>query len=167
MAFVVEMCFGKRGFLDVIDFDKEGNPYVTETIKNGEQSADWREFSCSMWHWDDTVELGRKLGWKPKGTVFEKSEGKYILSDYRPNEWYGKKLFQADDAKALAAVLEIGQQFMYEGKLEAAEKINPVLIREGVSMKELIQLNAQLTPMFLKNFIAFLKRGQFYFAYDD
>jgi hypothetical protein len=64
-------------------------------------------------------------------------------------------------ADALQRVLSSGI-----GK-EYTEKPMPVLLRDGMTPNELVAANRGVSPEFLRDFIAFLRKGCFAFAWDD
>lgn len=86
--------------------------------------------------------------------------------DYGPEEWQYAKQVQADDAAALAVAL---QRAIDEDALAPPHMQLPasVLLREGMTNDEYKAANKGLTSEFLQDFIAFLRKGQFVFAWDD
>jgi hypothetical protein len=81
--------------------------------------------------------------------------GGYDCADYG-------KVISARDASALAEALELAAQ---QGL--PAPRTGPVLLREGMTAEEHRWANAPLGPDFVHQFVAFLRKGEFSFYWDD
>jgi hypothetical protein len=154
MAFIVEMFNYTTGFKS----------------KKGEPDPGYREFSCSSHNWENTLKLGRKMGWLATGSVLEKTidTPNPVISDYEPSSWGDDdyKVFLAKDAAALADALEKAVTVMKLGKIKSG-KHGPALIVSGMNEKEYKNINRDISTDFLSDFIVFLRKGKFKFVWDD
>jgi len=170
MAFIVEMFNGKSNTTVFMGMDADGEEYVSEVIKEGEPDPDYRAFSCSSHNWENTLKLGRKMGWLATGSVLEKTidSPQPVMSDYEPSSWGDDdyKVFLAKDAAALANALEKAIGVMKLGKIESG-KHRPALIVPGMNEKEYKNINRDISKDFLSDFIKFLRKGKFKFVWDD
>jgi len=114
----------------------------------------------------EILQLARDYGWQPLGTSPDpiwkhlwEGYGRFP-GDYECDEW-GKNI-SAADAAALADALEQSATH----RLRAFPK-GPVLIREGMTVKQYRLANAELNAKFLAEFIEFLRHGEFSFFWDD
>jgi len=164
MAFVVEMYNSSSGKQYVGYLNDDGD-LAYRLVSDKGASPDYRYFSCSMWVWNDTISLAKKLGWEQMGSI-RTVDNKKEISDYEPFS-YESKLFQKNDASNLADVLEIAIKLLQDGKTEEFQKQNPVLLKSGMTEEDFKSQNRNLTPDFLRDFIAFLRKGEFSFLFDD
>ena len=137
--------------------------------QHGEREPGWRSFSCSVWVWEQALELGRKAGWRPLNTIPSESSHEawtrhgQFDSSYEPNEWQYCKQFQSVDAAALADSL----QKVLDSRTPLPLRKGPSLISDGMTDEGFIAANRGVSERFLREFIAFLRQGPFDFAYDD
>jgi hypothetical protein len=116
--------------------------------------------------WDQALGVARQHGWQPMGTsparfweeLWEKHGS--FPGDYESYD-YGK-MISAQDASALADALELAAQ---QGL--SAPQTGPILLREGMTAQEHRWANNPLGSDFVKEFIAFLRKGEFSFYWDD
>lgn len=150
MAFIVEMW---------------GLPHKSDDPKTW---RDNRHFECGATFWDTAVSLGRENGWKPMGTIPSDADPYNpgpLAMDYEPGSYGASTMVLADDAKAWADALERAIQFEKPVNLE--KKQQPILITDEMTAEEFERINKGVSPEGLKEFIAFLRRGGFGFAWDD
>lgn len=173
MAFIVEMCWGRSDGLLVYGLDADGELVPSHYIPSSTPpDPERREFNCHMFTWKNVLELGERAGWVPQGTIPTDSSrdvwaklGRFE-SSYKPEEWQYAKQFRADDAASLADALQrvldsgAGQEVMTSRPM-------PLLLRDGMSLEEIIDANRNISPVFLRDFIAFIRKGCFVFAWDD
>jgi hypothetical protein len=140
--------------------------FIVEMAGGRPDTPQFRHFSCGAAAWDQVLEVARHQGWQPLGTspdpVWKAQWERYgrFSGDYRCDE-YGK-VISTDDAAALANALERA----IVKPLPAARR-GPVLIREGMTAEQFQSANTQFGTGFLKEFIAFLRNGEFSFFWDD
>ena len=152
MSFVVEMFNGVPHFTEIMDLNADGEWFVAEVIKYETIDPEYRTFSCCVSNWEKALKLGEEMGWKPIGTILKKTLNteKPVISDYEPSTWDYVKIFREEDALSFASALE--------KSLNKKAKKNK---------KHDTDENKPLSRGFLKEFISFLKKGKFGFAYDD
>lgn len=131
-------------------------------------------FDCHVTHWTWLLALGVRYGWTPKGTVFRRrldaNQGSWPAEkkDYRPIDWYWAKVFFAADAASLAFALERALPDLREGRIDLCpSKPSFTLIIEGATEQELSEVNSSVRIDVVEALIEFLRRGEFYFAFDD
>ena len=171
MAFIVMMFNGKRNTLEIMGLDSDGELYVERVITTGEPDPEYRRFSCSGSTWEKVLELGRKMEWKPTGSVLEKTidSPNPTIGDYKPSSWGDDdyKIFIAKDSSALADALDRALYLMKEFQLKEYGKESPTYIVQGMNEQEHKQINQNLSKEFLSDFISFLRKGKFKFVWDD
>lgn len=114
------------------------------------------------------LQLGRDNGWTPLGTAPLNPIGSTPCDGtYEPGDWGSSKRMLAEDAVALADALERALSKVDRGELSLAGPSQPRLLRAGMTEQEFIAANRGLSPEFLRDFIAFLRRGTFWFNWDD
>lgn len=131
-------------------------------------------FDCSGSPWPWLMALGVRYGWTSKGTVFAggfgtpQSAWHEQKQDYQPVDWLCAKVFFADAAAGLAAALERTLPDLRAGKVDlASSKPSCTLFQEDMTEEALLRLNAPVALELVEEFIDFLRRGEFHFAYDD
>ena len=173
MVWIVEMGWGRPHQRMVYKLDEDGDLAPDYVIPSDQPpDPEYRYFSCHGSIWPRVLELGREHGWRPLGTTpSEQSKNAWeklgrFEDDYRPEEWQYAKQFQADDVAALAAALQraIDEDWLTPLRMQLPAS---VLLRGGMTNDEYKAANRGLTPEFLQDFIAFLRKGQFVFAWDD
>ena len=89
MAYIVDMLNGKSHMLEIMGMDEDGELYVKKIVETGPPDPELRKFSCSGANWEKALELGNKMGWKPTGSVLEKTvdTSEPVMSDYKPSSW--------------------------------------------------------------------------------
>lgn len=171
MAFIVEMFHGRSGKIEIMDLDNEGELYIKEVVMAGKPDPDYRYFSCSGTNWTNVLELGNKMGWKPSGSVLAKTidTPNPIFNDYKPSDWGDEqlKVFMEDDASALAEALEKSIILMDESQLKDHGREGPIIITPAMNPDEYNQVNQGFSKFFLLDFIKFLRKGRFFFVWDD
>lgn len=165
MAFVVEMYNGTSG-KQYVGYLNEDGDLAYRLVSDKGASLDYRFFSCSMWVWNDTIALAKKMGWEAVGSIQTLDNDKKEISDYEPL-CYESKLFQKNDASNLADVLEIAIKLLHDVKIEEFQKQNTILFKSGMTEEDFKNQNRNLTPDFLRDFIIFLRKGEFSFGFDD
>jgi hypothetical protein len=139
--------------------------FVVEMFGGEPDTKQFRYFCCDAWVWAQTLQLARDHGWQPLGTSPDPAwqdqrnavafSGNYDCDD-------ATKIVAAPDAAALAGALERAAK-----QPIAATQNGPVLIREGMAAEQCRMANAKLGVNFLREFIDFLRRGEFGFFWDD
>jgi hypothetical protein len=171
MAFIVEMFSGTPDKLEILGFNSDGDLYVKSIVQKEIKNPDFRTYKCSGHQWKNALELGRRLGWSPTGTILEKTidTANPVISDYDPCSWGDEdyKVFTENDAKAFAAALTKATELMNEFKLLPFGIKAPKIISAELNESEFIQVNGNLSKEFLLSFITFLLKGKFCFVYDD
>lgn len=166
MACVVDMSWGEptRGALVVRD---EAGEIVDVRVLRRRAAPDpeRRTFYCSGHVWYDTLDLGRRHGWKtmglvPPGDCLEawSSIGGFDHG-FDPRQRPYVKQFQGDDAARLADALE---RALGDPAQMAMLRIARDLARSGDG-----PLERPLSSGFLRDYIAFLRKGPFVFAWRD
>jgi hypothetical protein len=167
MVFVVEMAWGRPTNVIVETTNDDGDP-ASQVIETGEPpDPEWRFFSCGGGVWSSTLELGKANGWLPAGAL--PSPGSFWKKDlfeasYQPTDWGYAKMMAGPDASNLADALE---RFLDGGSPVQTKEPAPVLLREAMTAEELEAANRSASAGFLREFIAFLRKGPFSFAWDD
>jgi len=145
--------------------------FIVEMINGIPDEPDTSHFDCSAWQWDHILDLGKKFGWKPQGTVFGDFHSKQEISstreNYRPDEWAYCKKFLTEDRLALADAL---QRCIDSSQRDPADlkQRGPKFVTESMSsMGDYNQFNGDLSISFFQDFILFLRKKDFIFAYDD
>ena len=132
-----------------------------------------RFFQCHASFWKEVLRLGRENGWQPMGTLPADQfslkmcikHGK-VDASYEPDEHAFAKAVVAKDASAWAAALEKALNTVGVEKSES-EKNWPKLLRDDMTQDDFIAANRGLTKEHIQEFIGFLKKGEFGFAWDD
>ena len=133
---------------------------------------DNRCFKCHGNFWDAVSKLGRENGWQPMGTLPSDPDilQKFIEwgsfnPDYEPDDYARSKLVLAKDANAWAAALEKALNIDAQAKFES-EKL-PALLRDEMTEEDFLKANRGISKEHIQDFISFLKKGGFGFAWDD
>lgn len=130
-----------------------------------------RFFSCSKQTWEEALELARQHGWRPLGTVPSEpevwSEQKPFDPSYKPYDFCFEKKVKSEDALNLAAALEKACKRMKAGKLQSRPRSGPVYIMARMTGHDFLRANSGVSPAFLEEFGAFLRKGEFMFGWDD
>lgn len=171
MAYIVEMFNGRSNRMEIMGLNEDKDLYVEKVIIEGEPTPDFREFSCSRDNWNKALELGRKMGWIPTGSVFEKTLDmpEPELSDYEPSSWGDDdlKIFSDKDAAALANALYKAIELMEDFQLKEYGNDSTIILTSTMNENEYKHLNRNLTKEFLFDFVTFLRKGKFNFVWDD
>ena len=151
--------------------------YVVEMIHREFGDPEWRAFNVSGALWERVLDLGKAFGWEPHGTIPRLSDEmgwvEYPESlrrfdpDYEPGEWRFSKQVVAKDAAALADALDKALEALRAHSLMLFPQHHPVLLRDDMTEDEFLQANSDLSEKILADFIAFLRAGEFTFAWDD
>jgi len=119
------------------------------------------------------LKLGRENGWQPMGTIPEDSGSleKYIQlgkfdSSYEPNDYSYSTMVLAQDAQAWATALEKALNTVGTEELKSEKYWSP-LLRDDMTADDFIAANRGLTKKHVQEFIEFLQRGGFGFAWDN
>lgn len=172
MAYIVEMQNGYNNKLEIMGLDDRGEMFVEKIVYDGDPDPNFRRFCCSGDNWKKSIELGKKMGWVPTGTILEKTlnlpEKKY--SDYDPpsvvlGEDY--KIFTEQDAKNFAEALVKAVDLMQHFDLKEYGNDSTVLLKSAMTEEEFKSINRNMDISFLKEFAVFLHKGQFSFNWDD
>jgi len=114
----------------------------------------------------------KKLGWVPAGTIYEETLelDEKVYSNYDPpsvvlGEDY--KIFTAEDAFNFAIALEKAIDLMQNFDLKEYGSASTILFRSGMNKTEYENINRNMNISFLQDFVAFLKKGEFFFRWDD
>lgn len=172
MAFIVEMLWGKPNSITVMGFNEDRELVPKYTIPSDTFDPERREFSCHGDVWDDLIKFGKAYGWEPMGTrpspnseeYWEKNGG--YEENYKPDDGF-TKMVTGEDALNWARALEKVLGGLENGTLKPEEKHMPVLIREGMTKEEYDLANCPFGEKLLRDFITFLRKGPFMFAWDD
>jgi hypothetical protein len=171
MVLIVEMFNGRPNIMKIMGPNEEGELVVKELITEGPPDPEYRKFSCSGFNWKKVLELGEKMGWKPSGSVLEKTLDSInpIVSDYKPSSWGDDdyKIFTALDASNLADSLERLLTLMEDLSIKEVNRKEPFLITSTMTQAQHKNINRDINKEFLKDFILFLRKGKFKFVWDD
>lgn len=134
-----------------------------------------RSFSCHANVWGNFLKLGQDHGWKPAGTLPHPStmanyieHGKFDSASYEPEEYSYAKMVLSKDAAEWANALERALKDTPSVQaLGKDEKHQPVLLRDDMTEDELIDANRDTNTRHISEFISFLRKGGFGFAWDD
>jgi hypothetical protein len=138
--------------------------FIVEMV-GGVEGASWH-FCCGEKVWEQVLQLADEHGWRSLGTKPDPlwkhvwDEWRNFVPNYECEDW--GKTVSADDAAALADALKQASQH----PLPALPK-GPVLLREGMTANECRRASAELDADFLEEFVAFLRKGEFSFYWDD
>src|SRR6476620_2118619 len=123
----------------------------------GREPFERRRFFCCHGNvWPELLELGRRYGWKPLGTLpdpdfwREKDTDKFV-GTYDCDE--DGKLLTDQDSKGLADALDRALGEMQDGGLKPIERPRSVLIRDDMTRTEYERANSGIDPRFLEQFI--------------
>jgi hypothetical protein len=125
-----------------------------------------RLFCCGATVWGQILQLARGNGWRPLGTspdpIWKHVSDKYgtFSGNYECDDC--GKIISTPDAAALADALERASKH----PLPAFPR-GPVLLREGMTAQEYRLSNAVLDAAFLPELVAFFRKGEFSFFWDD
>lgn len=172
MAYIVEMQNGRNNKLEIMGLDDRGEMYVEKIVYDGDPDPNFRRFECSGDNWKKSIELGKKMGWVPTGTIYEKTLKlpEKIVSNYDPpsvvmGEDY--KIFTENDSKNFAEALVKAVELMQQFDLKEYGNESTVLLKSPMTEKEFEDINRNMSISFLKDFAIFLYKGQFSFNWDD
>src|SRR5262245_43415195 len=174
MVFIVDMFWGRPNEITIYDYDEDGELIPKEVIKSpNPPDPERRFFSCHWSTWRQALELGRAHGWNPSGTApAESSADRWKQSanfsgDYDPTDILYSKTVLKEDAARWADALEVALDRVRKREIEPDPEPQPVVIVEGMTETEFERANTGITERFLTDFIAFLRKGQFNFCWDD
>ena len=123
----------------------------------------------------DWEEQARKMDLeaKQKGKSVFCSEGfnlrmRYSLMDlYEPRDWGGvPRMVSAEDGLAWADALDRALKELEALKIDLPHK-GPIIINQNVTEALNESMNQGLTPAFIHDFVEYIRRGNFGFAWDD
>lgn len=146
--------------------------FIVEMVHGVPETPEFREFSCGAATWEQLLSLGKTFGWKPRGTVPDPREiarteyMNFFRPNYEPDEWGFQKMFTAEEANVLADALQRAVEAFSTGNVALLEKKGSVLLRDDMTPEELSAASALPTDT-LNDFIAFLRHGEFVFAWDE
>ncbi len=191
---IVAMCWGRPSEIVVYDLDDNGELVPARTIKNGEPDPERRWFTCRIEVWRTLQDVAKEHGWVPEGTSLSPKAERWdtvnaelanrgILSSasaaarhsrlqrakldvgYEPEEWAYAKLVSHADAAAMADALD---RSLAEATWDEEERriVGPTYIREVMTREEFIAANRAPSAPLVREFVAFLRRGPFKFAWD-
>jgi hypothetical protein len=169
----VEMFFGAPPGATVYESNEDGDLVPLRFIPNPNPDPEWREFDCHGSVWDRLLKIGEENGWQPMGTLPENPNSEHWGNmgedkhNYTPIDYLRVKIFLAEDASALADALErfLNKLSSGEAVLNATDK--PLLLKDGMTKEGFFAANRDLSPQLFEEFIAFLRKGKFGFAWDD
>jgi hypothetical protein len=171
MAVVVEMSWGQphRGVL--IERDGAGEIAEVRVLrKRGAPDPERRSFYCSGQVWYDLLDLGRKHGWRPIGTVpadeaLEAWDRQQSADNgFEPRLRPYLKQFRVEDALGLAVALE---RALADPVEMAMLRIALDSARHEMFADVAARMHRPLSSEFLRDFVAFLRKGPFVFAWRD
>lgn len=127
-----------------------------------------REFCyCSIFHWNQILEIAQKFGWMPEGAMRDSRAQKYTKdydeqfdSSYNWSEWAYCKRFSSSDAKAMSEALMLSLVHMEKNQ-------DPSISEKELSIfadEELQHFQLKKTLIGIAKFAA---KGEFAFAVDD
>ena len=171
MACVVEMSWGEphRGIL--VERDGAGDITDVRVLRNrAAPDPERRTFYCSGQVWYDILDLGRKQGWRPIGTLpAEEARAAWAQEEKRDDGFEPRlrpyvKQFRIEDALGRAVALERALADPVEmamlrialgsGRHEVFDRVTPGRARP-------------LSSEVLRDFVTFLRKGPFVFAWRD
>jgi hypothetical protein len=147
--------------------------YIVEMCAGEPETPSFRYFECHGKTWEALLELGRRYGWQPAGTVPDRLSAEPwarfgdFPADYKCEEAQYAKFVTASDADALATALEAALRRLRSDELPGTAVSQVVLIRDDMTETELRRANAGLNWETLVRFVEFLRQGGFSFFWDD
>jgi hypothetical protein len=168
MLNVVEMSWGEPHSGLIVERDDDGaitNVRVLRSMHAPDPQR--RTFYCSGQVWYDSLDLARKRGWRPAGTVpADESREAWARagrfdSSFKPRLRPYVKQVSPQDAANLAHSLERALGDPVEMAMLRV-RLNAQRVREPLTPAD-----RPLSSPFLRDFIAFLHRGPFVFAWRD
>lgn len=173
MPFLVTLLWGQPPALTVYGMDGQGEMVLARSVPNPAATADYRRMSCRLAVWEAMLSLGRQNGWAPAGTSLDQADPSLLdgstplaVPDYVPESGPLYKRVLAKDAAAWARSLELALRQVEAGELQLNVKPGPVLLRPGSPDASLAAARPP-DAAFLRDFIAFLRKGTFLFFIDD
>ena len=134
---------------------------------------DNRFFQCHDKFWQQILKLAREHGWKPIGTIPSDADSLQVFIDagcfdpsYEPGDYGRSKMVLAKDALGMATALEKAIATVPTEKLEIKTH-QALLLRDDMTEDDLIDANRGMTKRHIQEFIIFLKKGGFGYAWDD
>lgn len=135
--------------------------FIVEVFRANSQKPNTVDFNIHFKIWEQLLDEGRKAGWKPLGTVKpDKLDYPSFKNDYNP-DYPDSKIVSAEDAQNWARALSASIE-----TIDLNSAVGPAIIRDEIS-KEPTIVAAGLDIDFVKNFIDYLKLGEFQFWWDN
>lgn len=171
--FIVEMAWGRPTQAKVYAYGEDGGLVGMTVIRSREPSGpNRRRVYCTRELWYAVLALGRKSGWLPMGTVPAprcneewQRRGRFD-NGYDPDIWLYAKQLEAADTAELADALEralgdsgAGETMQF---ISALPRVAP-RVRDGGCER----VHERLSHAFLREFIAFLRKGPLELAWAD
>jgi hypothetical protein len=155
----------------LLECDSRGS--ITDAGVQGKRKApglEERSFYCTGQVWYDMLDLARKHGWRPAGTIPAEEAREAWAREARPDVGFEPRLrpyvkqVRAEDAVALANALERAladpvEMAMLRIRLDSARHE----VFDGLMTRTPRPLSSEL----LRDFIAFVRKGPFVFAWCD
>lgn len=171
MAYIVILINGRPDKIEIMGLGGDGELYLEKVVEDGPHDPEYRKFLCSGFNWQKVLDLGKKMGWQPHGSIFERTlnSGSEKISDYEPSSWGDSdyKIFSAEDASNLADNLEKAIEFTELSVNGNASSRNTILFTPRMTANDFKYINQNLSKEFLEEFIPFLRKGKFKFIWDD
>ena len=146
--------------------------YIVEMCEYPVDRENKRLFSCHGSTWFKILDIAKKYGWIPKGTVLPEDASKYweeygkFEDTYEPEEWAYCKAVSEEDANNLADALERALGDINDKFFEGYKKPPVPIIVEDFDGTSTVYKSG-ISEKFLREFIQYLREGAFCFAWDD
>ena len=147
--------------------------YIVEMLRTLDTGKPPAEFRCDGDSWKQLLAVAEKFGWKPKGTVPDKSFAKtyadymeHFETSYKAKEWALCKCLTDEDAEALSIALNSALEAVKLGNVSRLPESRPVLLSDNLNEEQFDLLNTSFTGM-IQRFAVFCAGGGFVFAWDD
>jgi hypothetical protein len=183
MVCIIEMAWAGRGYPwheTILHPSEDGTDPIRVTL-HSYPGRDTRFYQLRDNAWEDFFELGLRHSWRPEG-AYRIPEGAYkrnpirefvhlpgisLIDSYRPWDWGSPTLITGADAYAWAEALELALWKLKHGILNYEFKTGPILLGESMTPDDYIQANRPTNQKLLRDFIDFLRKGPFLYAWDD
>jgi len=146
--------------------------FIMELFRGDPWREDLQTFSCHSAIWRRLLEIGRQNGWKPAGADPGTAMAPYERNQFKSLEYSPVNIapsnILAEDAANWADALERALDKWKRGefKIETGSP-SPILIGDDMTEEQYIAANSGVSEGLLKEFIAYIRGGQFKFCWDS
>jgi hypothetical protein len=134
------------------------------------ETEEFRSFDTHGNIWPQLLTLAEANGWKAEGTHPDEPQDRpnTFKPDYDPEDWLHAKRVSARDAANLANALSRVRDAIVRGNLRPFPRSpRPTILGDAMTQDQILAVNRGISAELLDEFIAFLRSGEFVFAWDD